>query len=178
MKARSTKFQESRIQNLASGTQHPAPKITPAEALSKIQRYCAYQERSHQEVKYKLHSYGLTSDEVDEIISRLITDNFVNEERFAKAFAGGKFRIKKWGRNKIEHELESLGLTKNCINRGLKEIDPSDYNKTLRTLLKKKAQEVSEENIYAKKNKIARFAISKGYEPELVWELVKELVLS
>ena len=178
MKVRSTsRFQESRIQNLESGIQNPASRITPAQALGKIQRYCAYQERSHQEVKYKLYSYRLTTDEVDEIISRLITDNFVNEERFAKAFAGGKFRIKKWGRNKIEHELESFGLTKNCISSGLKEIDPSDYNKTLRTLLNKKANEVSEQNLYAKRNKIARFAISKGYEPELVWEMVKELVL-
>ncbi len=169
MKVRTTsRFQESRIQNLES-------RITPTQALGKIQKYCAYQERSHQEVKYKLYSYGLNTDEVDEIISRLITDNFVNEERFAKAFAGGKFRIKKWGRNKIEHELESLGLTKNCISSGLKEIDPSDYKKTLQTLLKKKANEVSEENLYAKRNKIARFAISKGYEPELVWEMVKEL---
>ena len=160
-----------------SSLQHPVSSITPTEALGKIQKYCAYQERSHQEVKYKLSSYGLTSDETDEIVSRLIIDNFVNEERFAKAFAGGKFRIKKWGRNKIEHQLESLGLTKNCILRGLKEIDPSDYNKTLRTVLMKKAQEVSEENLYAKRNKIARFAISKGYEPELVWEMVKELGL-
>ncbi len=164
-----TRFHESRIQYLVSS-------ITPTQALGKIQKYCAYQERSHQEVKYKLQSYGLSSDEVDEIISRLITDNFVNEERFAKAFAGGKFRMKKWGRNKIEHELESLGLTKNCIARGLKEIDSSDYNKTLRILLKKKAEELSEENLFAKRNKVARFAISKGYEPELVWEMVKEMV--
>jgi regulatory protein len=164
-----------KVTNPTTVNRQRATSFSPAEALGKIQRYCAYQERSHQEVKYKLHSYGLNSDEVDEIISRLIIDNFVNEERFAKAFAGGKFRIKKWGRNKIEHELESLGLTKNCITRGLKEIDPSDYKKTLHTLLKKKANEVSEENLYAKRNKIARFAISKGYEPELVWEMVKEL---
>jgi regulatory protein len=166
----SARFQEVKSKNQES-------KITVAEALGKIQRYCAYQERAHQEVKYKLHSYGLSSDEVDEIISRLITDNFVNEERFAKAFAGGKFRIKKWGRNKIEHELESLGLTKNCISRGLKEIDPSDYTKALRALLNKKAQEISEENPYAKRNKVARFAIAKGYEPELVWEIVKDLMM-
>ena len=159
-----------------SSIQHPASSITPSQALGKIQKYCAYQERCHQEVKYKLQSYGLSSDEVDEIISRLITDNFVNEERFAKAFAGGKFRMKKWGRNKIEYELESLGLTKNCIARGLKEIDASDYNKTLRILLKKRASEVSDENPFARRNKIARFAISKGYEPELVWEIVKEMM--
>ncbi len=151
-------------------------RITPAEALTKIQKYCAYQERSHQEVKYKLHSFGLSSDEVDELISRLITDNFLNEERFAKAFTGGKFRVKKWGRNKIVNELESRGLTKNCITRGLKEIDPADYTKTLRALLLKKADELDEENMFIKRNKVSRFAIAKGYEPELVWEMVKKLL--
>jgi len=177
MKSKSTvRSRESSIQHQVFNIQLPASTITPPQALGKIQKYCAYQERSHQEVKRKLHSYGLTADEVDEIISKLITDNFLNEERFAKAFAGGKFRIKKWGRNKIEHELESFGLTKNCITRGLKEIDPWDYTKTLRTLLRKKTEEVSEENPFAKRNKVARFAISKGYEPELVWEMVKEII--
>jgi regulatory protein len=152
--------------------------ISPSEALAKIQKYCAYQERCHQEVKFKLNSYGLSPDEVDEIVSRLITENFVNEARFAKAFAGGKFRIKKWGRNKIVNELESLGLTNACITLGLKEIDSSDYSKTLQALLQKKAQEISEENRFLKRNKVARFAIAKGYEPDLVWELVKELVIA
>ena len=167
-------YQESRIQHPASSIQSQA--FTPTEAFAKIQKYCAYQERSHQEVKYKLYSYGLYSSDVNELISRLITENFLNEERFAKAYAGGKFRMKKWGKNKIEHKLESLGLTKNCITRGLKEIDSTDYTKTLRSLIKKKAAEVSEENPFAKRNKVARFVISKGYEPEVVWETVKDLM--
>lgn len=154
-------------------TEKPIPEI--AAALARIQKYCAYQERCHREVREKLFGYGLRSSEVEEIISRLIMDNFLNEERFAKAFAGGKFRMKKWGRTKIAHELESLGLTQNCINRGLKEIDPSDYKKTLLLLLKKKQAEVKGENVFARRNKIARFAIGKGYEPDLVWDFVKEL---
>jgi regulatory protein len=80
-------------------------KITPTEAKGKIQRYCAYQERSHQEVRNKLYSFGLYSDEVDNLLTDLITDGFLNEERFAKAFAGGKFRMKKWGRIKIVNAL-------------------------------------------------------------------------
>jgi regulatory protein len=148
-------------------------KHTPTEALAKIQHYCAYQERSHKEVKNKLFEYGLLSDQVDEILSRLITDGFLNEERFAKAFAGGKFRMKKWGKLKIKHELEMLGLTKNCIQRGLKEIEFSDYQKTLSSLIKKKSSESSEENIYKKRDKIARYVINKGYEPDLVWVLLK-----
>jgi regulatory protein len=151
-------------------------KLTPAEALPKIQKYCAYQERSHKEVRNKLFEYNLWPTEVEEVISQLITDNFLNEERFAKAYAGGKFRIKKWGKLKIVNELNRLGLTERCINRGLKEIDSSDYSKTLRTLLKKKANEVKETNSFIRRNKIAKFAIGKGYESDVVWEYVKDII--
>jgi regulatory protein len=151
-------------------------KLSPKEALAKIQSYCAYQERSHKEVKNKLYEYGLYSSEVDELISTLIVDGFLNEERFAKAFAGGKFRIKKWGRLKIKQELEMLGLTKRNIATGLKEIDSSDYSKTLKSLIKKKASLTSEPNPFKRKNLIARYVIGKGYEAEMVWEMVKEYV--
>ncbi len=151
-------------------------KYSPTEALAKILRYCAYQERSHKEVKTKLYGYGLYASQVDEIISQLITDGFLNEERFAKAFAGGKFRIKKWGRMKIKNELEFLGLTKNCIQSGLKEIEPSDYTKTLKNLIKKKSALIKEENLFKKRDKVARFVIAKGYEPEMVWEYVRDLI--
>jgi len=146
-----------------------------AEALSKIYRYCAYQERSHREVKNKLFEYGLRSGEVDEILAQLITEGFLNEERYAKAFAGGKFRMMKWGRLKIQRELELEGLTPRCIARGLAEIDSKDYSKTLTSLLKKKSTLVTEPNPFKKKNKIAQFVIGKGYEPEMVWELIKDL---
>jgi len=160
--------------------QDPVSKIkkrfSPTEALAKIQRYCAYQERSHKEVKTKLYDYGLYSSQVDEIVSQLITDGFLNEERFAKAYAGGKFRMKKWGKLKIKNELEFLGLTKNCIQRGLKEIEPTDYSKTLKALIKKKSAESKEENLFKKRDKVARFVIGKGYEPEMVWEYIRDLM--
>lgn len=158
--------QESRIKK----------RLNLAEALAKIQHYCAYQERSHKEVKNKLYDYGLYQSEVEEIVSQLITDGFLNEQRFAKAFAGGKFRMKKWGRLKIKNELEFLGLTKNCIQRGLKEIEASDYTKTLKALIQKKATEIKEENAFKKRDKVARFVIGKGYEPELVWEYVRDIM--
>jgi regulatory protein len=151
-------------------------KITPTEAKGKIQRYCAYQERSHQEVRNKLYSFGLYSDEVDNLLTDLITDGFLNEERFAKAFAGGKFRMKKWGRIKIVNALEAQGLSKNCIRIGLKEIDDSDYVKTLQSILQKKGEESEEENIFIKRDKLSKYAIQKGYEPELVWRSLKELL--
>lgn len=150
-------------------------KLTPAEAKGKIQRYCAYQERSHQEVRNKLFEYGLYSNDVDQLLSDLITDGFLNEERYAKAFVGGKFRMKKWGRIKIVNALETQGLSQNCIKIGLKEIDPGDYISTLNSLLEKKGNEIDEENIYAKRDKISKYAIQKGYEPELVWKSLKEI---
>lgn len=151
----------------------PKKKYSLPEALAKIYRYCAYQERSHQEVKNKLYEYGLHSSEVEETISRLISEGFLNEERFAKAFAGGKFRIMKWGKHKIERELQAQGLTKKCISIGLKEVDDSDYRKTLKALIRKKSELIHEENTFKKKDKVARYVIGKGYEPELVWEMVK-----
>jgi len=162
-------------------SKQPATRIEPRksrgkEALNKIFRYCAYQERSHNEVKTKLFEYGLSSAEVDAIISHLITEGFLNEERYAKAFAGGKFRIMKWGRLKIQRELESSGVSPRNVARGLAEITTSEYSQTLLGLVKKKTNKVEDDNIYKKKNKVARFVIGKGYEPELVWEIVNDLM--
>jgi regulatory protein len=151
-------------------------RFTPSEALSRIYRYCAYQERSHSEVKNKLFSFGLHSDDVDQILSRLITEGFVNEERFAKAFAGGKFRMQKWGRIKIENELNALGLSSKCIQRGMKEILDDDYERTLQQLLKKKNNITSEADPFKKRNKLAQYAIGRGYEPDLVWRMIKEIL--
>lgn len=152
--------------------------LTPQQAKQKIEHYCAYQERSHQEVRDKLYGLGLHRNDVEEIITNLITDGFLNEERFAKAFAGGKFRIKKWGRIKISHALESKGVSKNCVRIGLKEIDEVDYIATLRELLKEKScREQTDSKIYVHRDRLSRYAIQKGYEPELVWKEIRELGL-
>jgi regulatory protein len=148
-------------------------RLTPSVARQKIYRYCAYQERSHGEVRDKLYAYGLYRDDVEEILSHLITEGFLNEERFAKAFAGGKFRLMKWGRIKITHELEARGLTPNCIKAGLREIDEEHYLATLSELLSKKSEQSEEKNQFIKRDKLARFAIQKGFEPELVWRVIK-----
>ena len=151
-------------------------RSTPAEALAKIYRFCAYQERAHQEVKTRLFEYGLRTDEVDEIVSRLITEGFLNEERFARAFAGGKFRMKKWGRVKIENELSSLGVSPKCIERGLSEIDPDDYARVLHEILRKKNQALEEPNAFVRRDKLAKFAIGRGFEPDRVWMEVKSMI--
>ena len=150
--------------------------LTPAGALEKAQSYCAYQERSHQEVRDKLYSYGLWKTDVENILTELITSGFLNEERFAKAFAGGKFRMKQWGKNKIVNELNFRGISKRCVQIGLKEIDDSDYRKTLQQLIKKKSKTVTESNLFKKRDKVARYVIGKGFEPELVWTAVMDLL--
>ncbi len=150
-------------------------KQSPQQAKEKIRHYCSYQERSHQEVRNKLFGYGLYRNEVEEIISNLITDGFLNEERFAKAFAGGKFRMKKWGRVKITHALEAKGVSKNCIQIGLKEIEETLYAEVLKKLLKTKSSQIQEDNLYSSRDKLSKYAIQKGYEPELVWKTLRDL---
>jgi len=144
--------------------------------MQKIQSYCAYQERTHREVRNKLFSFGLYASEVDDLVTNLITEGFLNEERFAKSFAGGKFRIMHWGRIKIIHALEGKGLTKNCIQSGLLEIDEQDYQESLRNLLLKKSSLLDAENDFVKRNKLASYAIQKGFEAELVWKFVKSIL--
>lgn len=153
-------------------------KLTPQEALKKITHYCAYQERSHREVRNKLFGYGLWANQVEDLLARLITEGYLNEARFAKAFAGGKFRIKSWGRIKITNELERHGLTPNCIRLGLLEIPEKDYHHTLRKLLLKKLSKITEASPFQKREKLVRYAIMKGYEPALAWEIIRDILPS
>lgn len=138
--------------------------------------YCAYQERSQKEVRNKLYEYGLYGDEVEDVLTDLIMDNFINEERFAKSYAGGKFRIKKWGRNKIKQGLKQHDISAYCLKKGLEEIDAEDYFSTLCELIERKAESLVESNVFKKQEKVSRHLIYKGYEPDLVWSQVKELV--
>lgn len=151
-------------------------RSTPEEAKKKILHYCAYQERAHKQVKNKLYDLGLYTSEVNELLSYLITEGFLNEERYAKTFAGSKFRLKKWGRLKIVRELEYDDLTANCIRIGLREIDELEYHQTLTEILRKKSGHLEERNSFIKRNKVARYAMQKGFEPELVWKEVKKLL--
>lgn len=147
---------------------------TPLQALAKIQDWCAYQERCQQEVRDKLYGYGLHQGDVESIISKLITDNYVNEERFAKAYAGGKFRIKKWGRHKIKAGLRAKKISEYCMKRAFEEIDGNEYIKTLRKLLESKSKLLNEKNKIKKKYKLLSYAASKGYEQGLIMEILNE----
>lgn len=151
-------------------------KHSEKEAYVKISSWCAYQERSQQEVRNKLYEFGLKNDVIEEIIFQLIQENFLNEERFAKAFAGGKFRIKRWGRIKIIEGLKQKDVSKNCISIGLEEIPDEDYVATLVYLLEKNMEKFrGEKNTYVKKKKVADSVIRKGFEVDLVWDQLKNL---
>ncbi len=151
--------------------------LSKEEALSKLQRYCAYQERCHQEVRTKLLDLGIYGDILEEIITELIIDNFLNEERFAKSYARGKFVFKKWGRIKIKQELKLRKLSAYCIKKGMQEIEDDDYQKTIEELLKKKDKYERETDPYKRRNKLARYLIQKGYESALIWKTIKQLEL-
>ena len=149
--------------------------IGKQEAYIKACNYCAYQERLQEEVRDKLKTLKVSNEVIEEIISELIVNNFLNEERYAKAYAGGKYRIKKWGRLKIVRNLESKGVSPYCIKKGIAEIEEGDYRDTLYKILTAKKDQIQEENIFILKNKLSVYAIGKGYEPELVWETINEI---
>ncbi len=145
------------------------------QIIENARKYCAYEERCQQQVRDKLYEWELHQKEVEQIISQLITEGFINEERFAKAFARGKFRIKKWGRIKIKHELKKHRITDYCIKSGLKEIDEKEYSKTLKELAEKKSKLIKEKHPLKKKYKLMNFLIGKGYESDFVREIVEKL---
>ncbi len=148
--------------------------ITHIEALEKARNYCAYQERCQQEVIEKLKSFQLTKDEMDYVLLLLIQGNYLNEERFARAYASGKFRIKKWGKRKIAFHLGSKGLTKKCIELGLSEIDNDEYFETLNQLVSSKLETTQEPNPYKKKSKIYSYLYGRGYESNLINEIFQD----
>ena len=145
------------------------------QAKVKAAKYCAYQERTQQEVRNKLYQYGLYSGAVEEVLSELISDNFVNEERYAQAFCRGKFGQNKWGRVKIELELKQKGLSPYCVRKGLKEINEADYLRQLLKLCQRKWNALEGEQLYPRKNKTARYLMGKGYESALVWQTLEDM---
>lgn len=150
-------------------------RLTKEQALEKIKHYCSYQERCHSEVKDKLYSYGLRKNEVDEIISQLIENNYLNEERFAIQFAGGKFRIKHWGRRKIQYELQQKSVNSFITKIALKEIDEEKYFKTLQKLAQTKWDALSKQNKFVRQSKTNAYLLQKGYEQRLISQVISEM---
>jgi regulatory protein len=150
-------------------------KYTFSEALGRLRKYCAYQERCHQEIRNKLWSWGFNAEDMDRACVQLMEEGMLNEERYAKALAGGKFRTKGWGRRKILETLKHKGISPYLVKASMKEINDEDYEKKLHTLLEKKAHSLRGEQPIVRKQKLARFAIGKGYETELVWRILANI---
>jgi len=150
-------------------------RIGKEQAIQRIRQYCAYQERAQQEVRDKLYELGMTMDEVEEIMSDLIAENFLNEERFATQFAGGHFRIKGWGKVKIQHALQQKRVSSYNIKIGLKSIDEDDYMKTLQGLATKKWNSLKGERGLSRMAKTQAFLHQRGFEPILYQPIVQAL---
>lgn len=144
------------------------------EIKEKLAKYCAYQDRCHWEVERKMKEFLLIPEAKDLILIYLIENKFLNEERFAKSFARGKFNQKKWGRNKIRMELRKRNIPSNLIEIGMKEIDDEIYAEVLKELFDKKKESLnSERDSFKKKAKIRNYLVQKGYESELIYELLR-----
>ena len=152
--------------------------FTLKEATKKLEHYCAYQDRCHEEVIQKLRSMKMDSDEIDAIIVHLIASNFLNESRFACSFARGKHRIKHWGKIRIVNELKFRKISQYNINLALKEITTEEYEATFHNLAEQNWESIRESNPLKKRKKFCDYVLRKGFESNLVYEKVKELEIA
>ena len=148
--------------------------LTKEQALQKLKHYCAYQERCHSEVKEKLYNLGVWKKDHDEIISALIEENYLNEERFAIAFAGGKWRVKQWGRVKIKYELKQKQVSEYCIKKALQQISEEEYLAVLKKMADEKYTSLKAEQYLVRKKKTMDFLIRKGFEMDLVRKVIEK----
>lgn len=144
-------------------------------ALQRLKQYCGYQERCHQEVKEKLYSLGMHKAEVEQVICKLIEENYLNEERFAIQFSGGKFRMKQWGRKKIEYELKQRNISSFCIKLALRQIDDAEYMQCLQKLASTKWQSLKGQQFFTKMAKTQAYLMQKGYEAQLIHHQLQQL---
>jgi regulatory protein len=154
------------------------------DALARARKYCAYSERNKVEVKKKLVEYGVMEGDINMILEKLVKEGFLNEQRFASAFAGGKFRMKKWGRTRIKMEMKRKGLSTELIEQGLSELPQQAYTDTLDELLNKKWKQLqrkaignTSKPIMAEKQKLIRYALQKGYEQDIIMNRMSKLGL-
>ena len=150
-------------------------QLTKEQALQKLKQYCGYQERCHAEVKDKLYELGVRKTDHDELISSLIEEDYLNEERFAAAFARGKFRMKDWGRVKIRYELNNKKISEYCIKKAMKQIDEEEYHEVLKKLAADRYAYLKGEQYLVRKKKTIDYLLQKGFEGDLVKKVLDTL---
>lgn len=153
----------------------PAKPLTPDQVLDKMAKYCAYQERCVKDVRDKLKTFDISQENRDKILEYLLDNRFANDERFAKSFVRGKINQSGWGLNKIRFHLAQKGIAKDIIDEALEQTDEEVYRQRLIDILNTKAKTVKAENDFEKKRKLAAYAMQKGFEGNLVWEVLKDL---
>jgi len=149
---------------------------TKDQALSNLYKYCAIQERCHQDIRTKLIQHQVYGDELEEIISTLISNGFLNEERFARAYVRGKYRMNLWGKNKIIQGLKLKNISPYCIKKGLSEIEEDEYLEILENLIRKKSKTIKEKNPYAFNKKLSNYLIQKGFGFNEFQDLLPKIV--
>lgn len=149
---------------------------TLQEATKKLEHYCAYQERCHKEVVQKLTNMHMIPEAIDVIVVHLIQHNFLNEERFAKTFVSGKFKIKNWGKRRLAFELKQKDVSKVNINQALTEISDEEYIGVFNDLAEKKANSIKENNLFKKKKKFVDYFLYRGWESHLVYDKANQLI--
>jgi regulatory protein len=148
-------------------------KLSKEDALSLMQKYCAFQDRCQSEIRTRLIEHSVYGETLEQIIAELIADDFINEERFAKAYVSGKFRIKRWGKIKIVKELKYRQISTYSIDKALKQIDYDEYLQTLNAILEKKARTITTKDPWERRKKLTAFATQKGYEYEVIKEVMQ-----
>ncbi len=137
--------------------------------------WCAYQERSQFETRRKLRELGAPPEFAELMITELIAENFLNEQRFALALAGGKFRVKRWGRNKIKAELKRHQVSGKNIETALDSIDEDEYRKALNEIIIKKSSQLKQDNKLKTYRSLYSFLTARGFESELVNDTLKQI---
>ena len=143
-------------------------------AIERLKNFCALQDRCQFDVIQKMKEWGLLEFTQDHILEILITEKYIDEERYAQSYCKGKFRIKKWGKIKITNALKKKKISSICIEKGLKEIEDVEYEILLNNLLEKKNNNLKDKNHFTRKKKIASFLIQRGFEGNLVWDKIRE----
>ena len=164
------------VSSVTFGCMQTKKTYTVQEATKKLEHYCAYQERCHKEVVQKLTNMHMIPEAIDVIVVHLIQHNFLNEERFAKTFASGKFKIKNWGKHRIAFELKQKNVSKININQAIAEISDEEYIEVFNDLAEKRVNLIHESNVFKKKKKFIDYFLYRGWESHLVYEKANELI--
>ncbi len=150
--------------------------MTSAEAIEKLRRFCAYRERCHSEVRSKLLEIKVYGDQLEQVITELIKENYLNEERYARSYVRGKFKINRWGRNKIVQHLSAKHISEYCIRKAWSEIDPEEYERVLKSILRKYKETKKGLSATQLSRVLVQYAVSRGFELDIVYKVLPEVL--